>query len=174
MFGYLVPRRSERPAEGRLVVQADQREPATPTGQAPRTQEVAVHLTEHVAAHETAVGHPLLHVDRQIPVLEEQDLDSRLGQGEMQLSPRVGDAVERYPSGAECRDDGIEIAPLGQSEANHDSSDPGSPAAARPSTPSEKPAAETGAPSCAKSPSYRPPAPRGCPSSENARKRMPS
>src|SRR6185295_9803503 len=128
---------------------ADQRQARAPLAQAHRDQQVAVDLAQDIAPHNPEVGHAVLDVHRDVPVLEREDLDPLLRELHEEAA-----AAEVQPGeeagGAEGGEGHLQVSSLGESQANHRASsfsERGAPASSRRSTLSEKPTAGTSAPS---------------------------
>ncbi len=131
---------------------ADQRKPAAAGEQARRHQKIAALLLEHVAADDAEVGDAVFDVERQVAVLEQQNLEAFLGKLEPQPAVVVGEPLERVAGRPEGGQRGDDVAPLGQGQADHEEGpSSAAPRSSRRSMANEKPQAVTRAPSRSKS-----------------------
>lgn len=83
-----------------------------------RHQQVAVDFFQDVGAHHPAVGNAVLDVERQIPVLEQEDLETVLREVDAQPAITGLETGQRHPGGTKSGDRDHEVPAFGQGQAN--------------------------------------------------------
>ena len=119
VFGYLVARRTWVPGAGSASSRPMKESRDRPCEEAHGHQQIAVHLLQHVAAHDAAVGDAVADVERQVPILQGEHLDPLLREPRAQAAAGAVEAVEADPGRAEGGERGVEVPPLGQRQPDH-------------------------------------------------------